>query len=224
MKHKGTLRKAAAVLINILIPILAFGSWGLMAAGKDTGSFFTSVRFISLKYFTIDSNLLMGLASLCILPWQIRSIADDNLQIPLPVLVLKLTGTTSVSLTFLVVMAFLGPVFGYPGMFKGVNLHLHLTVPLLAILVFCLAEGSRRLTLRHTVIAVVPMLIYGAVYLGNILINGVGEWPNTNDWYGFTMWGVPAGFLVYLVIAAATWLIAVLLRFGAGKCRKRRSA
>ena len=212
MKQKGTIRKAAAILVNILIPILAFGSWGVMVTGRDTGSILTSARFISLKYFTIDSNLLMGLASLCILPWQIRSLADENVQIPLPAFVLKLTGTTSVSLTFLVVMVFLGPVFGYPGMFKGANLYLHLVVPVLAILIFCLTEGTDRLMLRHTVIAAIPMLIYGLIYLGNILINGVGQWPNTNDWYGFTMWGVPAGFLVYIVIALVTWLIAVLLR------------
>ena len=41
------------------------------------------------------------------------------------------------------------------------------------------------------------MLIYGAGYLGNILLNGVGEWPDTNDWYSFMMWGYPSAFAIY---------------------------
>ncbi len=211
MGNLEKIRRAAAILINGLIPVIAFGAWGIMVSGNDTGSVLTSARFISLKYFTVDSNLLMGIISLCILPSEIRSLRNGIDEIPTVLLVLKLTGTVSVALTFTTVMVFLGPLYGYPAMFAGVNLYLHLIVPVLAILVFCLAEGTDRLMFRHTFIAVIPMLLYGTAYLGNILINGVGKWPDTNDWYGFAMWGVPASFLVFAVIAFVTWLLALIM-------------
>ena len=76
---------------------------------------------------------------------------------------------------------------------------------LLAAAVFCLLEGDAGLSLRHTFYAVIPMLIYGAAYLLNILINGKGSGIHTNDWYGFTRWGMAASPLVYLVMASITW-------------------
>ena len=56
--------------------------------------------------------------------------------------------------------------------------------------------------------------LYGIAYCANILINGVGTFPNTNDWYGFTMWGVQFMPVVLLVMLLATWLFAVLIRLG----------
>ena len=132
-------------------------------------------------------------------------------EIPVWVSALKLAATASVVLTFLTVMGFLGPMFGYAKMFVGSNLYMHLVTPLLAAAVFCLLEGDAGLSLRHTFYAVIPMLIYGAAYLLNILINGRGSGIHTNDWYGFTRWGMAASPLVYLVMASITWGIAWLL-------------
>ena len=55
-------------------------------------------------------------------------------------------------------------------------------------------------------------LIYGAFYLGNNLINGIGEWPDTNDWYFFLAWGYPVGILIFAVTCAVTWLLGLMMR------------
>ena len=56
------------------------------------------------------------------------------------------------------------------------------------------------------------MIFIGVVYIINILINGRGEWPNTNDWYMFFRWGFPVGITIYVVIAIVTWLLAFVMR------------
>ena len=48
--------------------------------------------------------------------------------------------------------------------------------------------------------------------LGNNLINGIGEWPDTNDWYLFLTWGYPVGVLIFIVICAVTWLLGLAMR------------
>ena len=63
-------------------------------------------------------------------------------------------------------------------------------------------------------IAVIAPLVYGIAYLANILINGMGEWPDTNDWYLFFAWGYPAGMIIYAVIVTVTWLLAFGMRKG----------
>ena len=75
----------------------------------------------------------------------------------------------------------------------------------------------RMIPFRWTLYTMIPVLIYGAFYLGNILINGVGVWPDTNDFYGFVNWGLPVGIGIFAVILTATWGIACALRFVQGK-------
>ena len=205
------MKKKTAILLNLAILALVIYAWGGMVIGVDTGKALTAQRLRSLKYFTVDSNILMAVSALIAAVFEIRSLGNGGREIPGWVYILKLTGTTSVTLTLLTVLVFLGPLFGCPSMFAGMNLHLHLTVPVLAILTFCLFERTGGLTFRHTLIAVIPMIVYGTFYLGNILLNGRGEWPDTNDWYGFAMWGIPASFLVFVIIAAATWVFALIL-------------
>ena len=54
--------------------------------------------------------------------------------------------------------------------------------------------------------------ISGAGYLLNNIINGIGEWPDTNDWYSFLTWGYPAGIAIFAVICAVTWLLGLAMR------------
>jgi hypothetical protein len=201
------MRRKSAAVCNLLIAGIVLYSWIRMLSGIDAGGLFSESRIRTLKYFTVDSNLLAGAAALCAALFEFRS----GKEIPVWVSALKLAATASVMLTFLTVIGFLGPIFGYASMFTGANLYMHLITPLLAAAVFCLLEGTPALSLRHCFFAVIPMLIYGEVYLLNILINGTGSGMNTNDWYGFTRWGLAAAPLVYLVMASVTWGIAWLL-------------
>ena len=197
----------SAVVLNLILTVLVLYSWLTMASGNDTGAMLTDVRLRSLKYFTLDSNLLAAAASLIAVYFQVFRKGT----MPVWASSLKLAGTVSVSVTLLTVIVYLGPRFGYKAMLAGVNLHLHLTVPVLAILVFCVLEGSHSLSFGHTFLAVIPVLIYAAFYLGNILINGPGSGPNTNDWYGLLFMGLSWAPLIIAIFGSAAWGLAIIL-------------
>jgi hypothetical protein len=65
---------------------------------------------------------------------------------------------------------------------------------------------------KKTLITALPSLLYGLGYLINILINGIGEGRNSNDWYGFLTWGYGTGFLIFALILLMNWLIACLMQ------------
>ena len=167
----------------------------------------------SLKYFTTLSNLLEGAASVW---WLIAALRSGTRLAER----LKFVAAAAVMLTFTVVMTFLGPLYGYRYMFGGANLWFHLLVPLMAAAEFILL-GDGTMTRRDDLLAVLPPLLYGAVYLCNILVNGVGEYPHTNDWYGFVLWGLPVSIVIFAVICGVTYLLALMLRKLSTAAQKR---
>ena len=187
--------------LNIVIALASIGAWLVMVF--TSGGMLTDTGLRSLKYFTVLSNIFEGTA--CII-WLAagRETSDAAERI-------KYMATVSVALTFLTVMLFLGPLYGYPEMFAGVNFFLHLAVPVLA-MAECIFLSGTIYTRRDNRLAVVPMLIYGTLYLANNLINGIGEWPDTNDWYGFLNWGLPIGLVIFAGLCLITWLAGALIR------------
>jgi len=93
----------------------------------------------------------------------------------------------------------------------GMSFWLHGVLPLLAIGEFVLLN-KEDITPRENLLSCLSMVIYGFGYLGNIFINGKGQWPNSNDWYGFLLWGWGIGIVIYIVITIVTWLIGFVLR------------
>ena len=79
------------------------------------------------------------------------------------------------------------------------------------------------INLKHCMIAALSTLVYGFAYLINILINGKGVWPDSNDWYGFLNWGMGTGLIIFAGIVLASFGIACLLRGIKKKCSKRVS-
>ena len=119
----------------------------------------------------------------------------------------------------LLVMLFLWPVFRVPGLYRGANLWFHLVVPLVSFVSFILG-GREKIAFRDSFVSVVPMLIYGIWYILNNLIKGIGEWPATNDWYGFLTWGWGPGAAIFLVLILMTWGVSLLLRAAHNKILK----
>ena len=204
-------RRWISVFLNVATAAVVFVCWGNMAFSVEGGAL-SAPGLYSLKYFTVLSNLLQGVASLAYAVSVARMLAHRAARVPRAVLRLKYAAAVSVSLTFLTVACFLGPLYGYRSMFSGVNFWFHLTVPLAAALDFCGLDREGAVTLRDSLWAVTPMLLYGAGYAGNILLNGLGEPGRGNDWYGFARGGLKTAPLVFAGIALATWGVALLER------------
>ena len=177
----------------------------------------------NLKFFTVLSNLFEGLVSLILALrlWRIRR--GRAAGIPHGLFLLKLIACVTVTVTFLVVALFFGPLYGYLILYEGANLWFHLVIPLLAILEFIFLDRFDELSFRETLLPVLAPLIYGLLYCLNLLANGVGTGPDTNDFYGFLLWGLPVGLCIFAGILLLVWAAGVLLRLGNRAGRKRNT-
>lgn len=200
----------ARFVINVLIVAFVGIAWLMMVFGEE--GMLSSGGLSSLKYFTTLSNVFEGVASIVWLMMNTdmgkTSKSEQGVRFAD---LLKYVACVCVGLTFLTVMIFLGPMFGYDHMFTHANLWFHLVIPLLSMGEFVFFNRAE-VRIRENFAAVVPMLLYGTVYLVNILINGMGEYPNTNDLYGFATWGIPIGIVIFAVLCGITYGIGLVLR------------
>ena len=204
-------KRHASLVLNAAIVVMFVFAWCEMAFGwGGTHGALSSLGLGTLKYFTIQSNLLSAVVSAACVVFYLRHAGE---RLPELAHMLRLVATTAVGLTLVTVEAFLAPMlYGYASMHAGANLWFHLLLPLMAMVSYCVFEADRPVSWRATLVAVVPMVLYGAGYCANVLINGVGEGAATNDWYGFTQWGLQAIPVVFAVMALVTWAIALVLR------------
>ena len=123
----------------------------------------------SLRFFTILSNLFCAISALLL-------VFSSSYWAWL----LKYIGTVAVTVTLLTVMFFLGPNMGFKQMFSGKDLYLHLCGPLMAIVSFCFLERRYYLSFPLSLLGILPVIIYGFVYLFEVVIL-----KNWEDFYGY---------------------------------------
>ncbi len=198
-------RNTVSVILNIIIVIFAVIGTVIMISHKGNGSELSSSGISNLKYFTVLSNEFCGIVAAL---WLVFSFLGKRF----PAL-LKLMAVSAVALTFLIVAAFLAPMYPDLNLYENANLWFHLILPLAAMLEFILLKTQQRIPFKYAVFSALPALVYGIGYLVNILINGKGEWPDTNDWYGFLNWGYPVGIAIFAVIVLMNFGMAALMRF-----------
>lgn len=181
--------------------VMYFRSEGLLQA-KGIAAF---------KYFTVQSNVFGGIMAVVWLISFAFSARKGQRNVPRVVSLLKYTAAVCLGLTFLTVMVFLGPLYGYIAMLRKANLWFHLLIPLTAMSEFVLFNRER-ISLKNCAASMTPMLAYALGYLIYNLIMGRSEDPFRYDWYGFLLWGWDVGVIILTVICAATFGIGASLR------------
>lgn len=160
--------------------------------------------------FTVNSNILCGLGMMMTLPYAIDGLRKKNFHLPNWMVDLLFAGVTSVGLTFLISLCILAPVKGFVLIFTGSRFFLHGVCPLLAMIAFCFFITSHAISLRESVFALLPVLLYAMVYYYMVEILGPdnGGW---DDFYGF-LTRIPA-WISLLSFMPLTFAVASLLRF-----------
>ena len=247
--HPHRFRAWLTVALDVLIAAMSIGAWLYMFLGPGAMGLLSGAGFVSLRYYTILSNLFVGLASLYCLTEDLRvalntgevhgraarSAAIPGAEDTSAVLIesgalggvltaygrpspgarrrpaLRIIASATVMVTLTVVLTFLGPTKGYAPLFAGPSLFLHLVVPLVALVNCIVSRAGRRVRCGVALLAMIPTVLYGAYYIGNILINGIGEGPATNDWYGFTIFGWKFVPVVYVAAILLTGLFGLIL-------------
>ena len=121
--------------------------------------------------FTVNSNILCAAAMAMVIPYTLDGLRTHNYHMPRWIVDLVYMGVTAVALTFVLI-------------FKGSRFFLHGVCPILAIVAFCFFMSEKRLTIRDSLLALIPVLIYAIVYYVMVAVLGEekGGW---NDFYGF---------------------------------------
>ena len=195
MRHMPRTEK----ILNIITVIFALIGIVLMVTGKEDGTL-QSTGIENFKYYTVLSNVFCGIVA------GLYLIRRSDKLIPL-----KLGAVCGVTITFCVVAFMFGPLYGFLQFYQRGNLFFHLLLPVVAMVEFIIVRRGK-IPFRYTILAAIPTLIYGSCYMTNILIDGKGEWPDTNDFYGFLNWGWPVGIGIFAVITLSAFGVACAFR------------
>lgn len=146
-----------------------------------------------LRFFTNLSNIFVSIAALVMIVFNIRNLRTGSDFFPKWAMLLKFTATISVSVTFITVVVFLGPMFmamgqSYWVIFAGNCFFLHFTTPVIAIISILFFEKCETFEKKYAFLGLLPTFLYSIVYVTMVVFVGKdnGGWP---DFYGFTFGG-----------------------------------
>ena len=200
------MRRFWSLVVNGLIASAVWGvaSRTLWAKGAEGLQY--------LRFFTVQSNLMMGLTALIYLLTRQLALCGVLRRVPRWVRGMKLVFTSTLGLTLLVVLFYLVPVQGIAGKFSGGNFWFHLVLPVAALADWCLLDDSGPVPAAAVAVSGLPVTLYGAAYLSNLIRNGYGGRGHPNDWYAFAEGGGPLVPVLLVAMIALNVLIAWLLR------------
>ena len=207
-----------SLVINIIITILTiFASIAMFTGFKFMSGYdivLQSTGIYMLRFFTVESNMFMGIVSLIFAIDEISVLKGKKKEISAKKYILKLMATVAVSLTFFVVFTYLGPIaeHGLSSLLMNSNLFFHLIIPILSILTFVLFERTDKLKFRYTFYGIVPSLLYGVYYLINILVHMEnGKVSPIYDWYWFVQNGIWTAVIVAPMLQLITYVISLII-------------
>ena len=188
---------AALALNSLIVTVTAAVVLSYFFSNKD---YFIQSGAQSFRFFTIDSNLLNLIGAAVMIPCEIAVLIGKAEKIPRFAVVIKYITTAAVTLTFFTISLFMGPVLGFGLFMDNTGVFTHLILPLFAFYSFAILEDSHEISLKNALWALVPVLIYGSVYITQAVFIGEagGGWQ---DFYYFNLGG--------------TWYITAAGMFGA---------
>ena len=205
-----------SLVLNIITFILITIATIFMFLGiKFMGgsSLLETEKIAMFKFFTVDSNILMGLIALAFAIFEIRLIKGNIKEIPNYMYILKFVGTSAITLTFLVTLLFLVPQYGVLAMYSNNNLIYHLIAPLLAIISYIVIE-KHEVKYKYAFLGIIPMLLYSIFYVLNIVLHiNEGGLTYAFDFYGFVRGNIYNMFISFPIILLVSYLISMGLLF-----------
>ena len=209
-----------SLILNIIITVLVTLGTIFMFLGikfMPSKSLLEVSNIEMFKFFTVDSNLFVGIISLILSIYEIKLLTNRIDKIPKLIYILKLSSTSTVTLTFLVTSLFLAPQYGIYEMFNNSNLLFHLIVPIISIISFVFYEKYDS-KYKYALYSIIPMFLYGIYYVSVILMhkNDFTKY----DFYGFLQGNLNNIFVSFPVIILVGYLTIVLLIYLNRKCAK----
>ena len=205
-------------VLNIIIFILTLIASIIMFTGFKFMNGYDIVLESSkvgmFKFFTVDSNMFMGLIALIFAYYEYKLLKNEINEIPKSLYLIKFISTAAVSLTFFVVFVYLGPTSkgGIASMLMNSNLFYHLIIPVLSIITFLFFERTNKLSFKNSFYGLIPAVVYSFFYIINILIHMNNGYVSVQyDWYWFVQNGVWTSFIVGPLILLVDYFLCFIL-------------
>ena len=205
-----------SLIMNIIIALLVLIGCIFMFTGYRfmTNTVLLDYDNITMfQYFTVDSNILVGIASLILIVYELLLINKKIKEIPSIIYLIKGSGVVSVTLTFLVTLFFLAPSsrYGFLSLYMNTNLFFHLIVPILSIISFVFYEKFDNNKL-NPFYGTIPMILYSIFYIINILLHTNGSTVSYEyDFYGFLGGNIYNSIIVLPIIFIITYIISYII-------------
>ncbi len=149
--------------------------------------------------FTGLSNVFIGLVCLVC---AIYRIIKKEITLPVYLLLIKIIALADITITFVITATYLAPSIGssWWRLYINNNIFNHFLTPLLAVITFLTLERYREFSWKYCFLSLVPLLLYGVLYLTNVYthLTPEGRTDLAYDIYGFCRFGI--GFLVLFLI------------------------
>ena len=207
-----------SLIMNIIIFALVLLASIIMFTGykfmEGPAILLESSKLGMFRFFTVDSNIFMGVISFIFIIKDIEFLKGKIKDIDKRYYILKLMSTVAVAITFFVVFTYLGPISkgGIMSMLLNSNLFFHLVIPVLSMLTFTLFEGTYKLELKDIYYGVVPTVLYSIYYLINVLVHiENGKVSPIYDWYWFVQGGLWNAFIVAPLMIVISCFISLIL-------------
>ena len=207
-----------SIVLNILIVLLVLFATLIMFSGfrfmYGSEPVLESTRFGVFRFFTVDSNVFMGIVALAFVIEEVKLVKRKIYDLSRNMYILKLMSTTSVTITFLTVFLYLGPISdgGIVSMIQNSNLFFHLIIPVISIITFIFFEKTDKLNLKDSSFGLIPTGLYAVFYLINIVVHMEnGKVSPLYDWYWFVQNGVWTAVIVAPFMLLFTYLVSLIL-------------
>ena len=211
-----------SIIMNMLIVILVIVGTIFMFTGvtfMPAEKLLEASKIEMFKFYTVDSNILMGIISLIFLIYEKKLLKNEIKEIPKKIYILKLVGTSAITLTFATTAFFLAPNYGLYAMYNNTNLFFHLIVPVLAIISYIVFEKHEN-KYKYAIFGIIPMFIYSIFYTINVLIHlNDGGLTFKYDFYGFLQGNINNIYVVMPSIYIISYLMSIMLILGNKKIR-----
>ena len=204
---KSWLSIVFSITINVCVAIAVVAN--LLS---EPNALVQEVGLKTFRMFTVLSNILMAIAAALCVPFAVDGIRNRNFHLSRWAVNLSFVAVTGVALTFFISLCVLAPESGFVRiMIDEGNIFLHTLVPLVSIFSFIFINDYHTVRIRTSLVAIIPVSIYAAIYLICAIIIGEerGGWRDHYHLKDLMPWP-----LLVLIVFAVTLGIANLIRWG----------
>ena len=211
LPDNGNMSRKTNALLALIFDILTFGVvlFSILWLYFGPGGVLAIGGVHAFKYFTVQSNALLGVVALGLVPLDILLYQGKKDLLPKWAFSILHLSVMATNVTMLTVIFFLGPTMGYGFLYQRANFFLHLVNPLLGLIRYLFFSlNSEEVNWKASFLGILPVVLYGTFYIANVVShNGYGNVDY--DWYGFASSGVFGAFLSIFVMLVATALGSV---------------